>query len=223
MSSDRTVAPHRIAAARRSLASDQDAEPTRRLTSEQRRHQILSAALMVFGARGYEGATTDEVARAAGVSQPYVVRLFGSKEKLFLAVIDHALDSLLTAFRAALADDTGEPDGKRIGDAYIGLLEVRGLHQTLAHSYLLGSHPVIGPAARKGFAAVWRFFREEWGLDADEARAFMAEGMLISTMIGLRLVDDYGSEPQIAELFRSCFPTELPHVLELVPRGTDSW
>ena len=110
---------------------------------------------------------------------------------------------------------------KRIGQAYVGLIEVRGLHQTLAHAYLLGSHPVIGAAARKGFATVWRFFRDEMGLDADEARAFMAEGMLISTMIGLRFVDDYGSDPQITELFRSCFPTELPHVLEMLPRGVD--
>jgi hypothetical protein len=82
---------------------------------------------------------------------------------------------------------------------------------------------VIGPAARKGFAAVWRFFRDDVGLDADEARAFMAEGMLISTMVGLRLVDDYGSDPQITELFRACFPTELPHILELAPRGVEPW
>ncbi|WP_374314936.1 TetR/AcrR family transcriptional regulator [Microbacterium sp.] len=207
-------------------------ESSRRLSSEERRRQILVAALAVFGARGYEGATTDEVARAAGVSQPYVVRLFGSKENLFLAAIEDALARMLRAFRAALADDAGEREpgvteekaaAKRIGQAYVDLLEVRGLHQTLAHAYLLGSHPVIGAAARAGFATVWRFFRDEMGLDADEARSFMAEGMLISTMIGLRIVDDYGSDPQITELFRSCFPTELPHVLDVLPRGTDRW
>lgn len=207
-------------------------EPAKRLSSEERRRQILVAALAVFGARGYEGATTDEVARAAGVSQPYVVRLFGSKENLFLATIDDALTRMLAGFRAALADDgeVREPGiteekaaAKRIGQAYVDLLAVRGLHQTLAHAYLLGSHPVIGAAARKGFATVWRFFREEMGLEPDDARAFMAEGMLISTMIGLRIVDDYGSDPQITELFRSCFPTELPHVLDVLPRGTERW
>ena len=204
----------------------------KRLSSEERRRQILVAALAVFGARGYDGATTDEVARAAGVSQPYVVRLFGSKENLFLATIEEALARMLAGFRAALADTDAEREpgvseekaaGKRIGQAYVDLLEVRGLHQTLANAYLMGSHPVIGPAARRGFAAVWRFFRDELGLDPDEARAFMAEGMLISTMIGLRLVDDYGSDPQITELFRSCFPTELPHILDLAPRGTERW
>jgi hypothetical protein len=100
---------------------------------------------------------------------------------------------------------------------------VRGLHQTLSYAWLMGGHPVIGPAARRGFAEVWRFFRDEAGLDADEARMFLAEGMLINVMIGMRLVDDYGSDPSITELFRACFPTELPHILDIAPRGDEPW
>lgn len=198
--------------------------PSRRLSSDERREQILLAAIAVFGARGYVGTTTDEVARAAGVSQPYVVRLFGTKENLFLAAMDDALERMMASFRAALDTVTSERSAKQqIGDAYIELLNVRGLHQTLAHGYLLGSHPVIGPAARAGFTMVWGFFREEAGLDAQTARSFLAEGMLLSTMIGLRLVDGFGTEPEIDELFHACFPTELPQVLELVPRGDEPW
>ncbi len=196
----------------------------RRLSSDERREQIVAAALAVFGARGYEGTTTDDVARTAGVSQPYVVRLFGSKENLFLAAVQEALGELLRVFRAALEEDGSDrPAAKRIGQAYVDLLSVRGLHQTLSHAWLLGGHPVIGPAARRGFADVWRFFRDEAGLDADEARAFLAEGMLINVMIGMRLVDDYGSDPSITELFRACFPTELPHILEVAPRADQPW
>ncbi|MFT4230721.1 MAG: TetR/AcrR family transcriptional regulator [Microbacterium sp.] len=195
----------------------------RRLTSVERREQILRAALAVFGARGYDGATTDEVAKAAGVSQPYVVRLFGSKESLFLAAIDAALDELLEVFAEALAADGDLPISKRVGQAYVDLLRVRGLHQTLSHAYLLGSHPVIGPAARGGFAKVWRFFREECGFDVEEARSFMAEGMLINTMIGMRLVDDYGDDESVGEMFRSCFPSALDHVLDVIPRADEPW
>lgn len=195
-----------------------------RLTSDERREQIVLAAIAVFGARGYVGTTTDEVARAAGVSQPYVVRLFGSKENLFLAAMEEALDRMMASFRAALVAEGDEQSAeKRIGRAYVDLLNVRGLHQMLAHSYLLGSHPVIGPAARLGFTTVWRFFREDAGFDAESARNFMAEGMLISTMIGLRIVDDYGKDPEIDELFAACFPTELSSVLDLVPRGNEPW
>jgi AcrR family transcriptional regulator len=199
-------------------------ETARRMSSEERREQIVAAALAVFGARGYEGTTTDDVARTAGVSQPYVVRLFRSKENLFLAAMKAALDELLRVFRAELADATSDrPVSKRIGEAYVNLLSTRGLHQTLSHAWLLGGHPVIGPAARKGFAQVWQFFRDEAGLEADEARAFLAEGMLINVMIGMRLVDDYGSDPRITELFRACFPTELPHILDVAPRGNEPW
>jgi len=204
---------------------EESAPAVRRLSSEERRDQIVLAAIAVFGARGYVGTTTDEVARAAGVSQPYVVRLFGSKENLFLAAMDEAVERMMTSFRDALRDETvaAGPVEKRVGEAYVDLLSVRGLHQMLAHGYLLGAHPVIGPAARRGFARVWRFFREEVGFPVDEARTFMAEGMLISTMIGLRLVDDYGDDDDITELFRTCFPTELSHVLDLVPRGDEPW
>ncbi|MFG6502932.1 TetR/AcrR family transcriptional regulator [Microbacterium sp. P05] len=196
----------------------------KRMSSDERREQILDGALAVFGSKGYVGSTTDDVAKAAAVSQPYVVRLFGSKENLFLAAMERALDELMRAFRAALADtDDERPVSRRLGDSYVGLLRVRGLHQTLSHCFLLGGHPVIGPAARRGFADVWRFLREEAGFDADTARVFLAEGMLITTMIGLRLVDDYAEDPSVTELFLSCFPTDLTEVLERAPRGDAPW
>ncbi|WP_197060935.1 TetR/AcrR family transcriptional regulator [Microbacterium mangrovi] len=205
------------------MSSQVSVDSAKRLTSEERREQILQAALAVFGARGYVGTTTDQVAKAAGVSQPYVVRLFGSKEDLFLAALSEATDELLRSFRAAIATDDGTSIDKRIGTAYVDLLRVRGLHQTMSHAYLLGSHPVIGPIARRGFARVWRFFRDEAGFDADKARSFLAEGMLINTMIGLRLVDDYGDDESVTEMFRSCFPSTLPEVLDVVPRSVDPW
>ena len=59
-----------------------------RMTADERREQIVAAARAEFAAHGYQAATTDAIARRAGVSQPYVVRLFGTKQALFLAVAD---------------------------------------------------------------------------------------------------------------------------------------
>lgn len=211
--------------ARSTAGTATGSESGRRLSSDERRRQILEAAMAVFGAKGYEGATTDQVAQAAGVSQPYVVRLFGSKENLFLATLDDATERLLRSFQAAVArgHEAGEPAARFVGEAYIDLISVRGLHQTLAHSYLLGGHPVIGPAARRRFTEVWRFVRDEMGVDADEARVFMSTGLLISTIIGLRIADEFDSDPQVAELLRSCFPGKLDHVLKVLPRGGERW
>src|SRR4051794_26469431 len=92
-------------------APEKTAETATRMRSGDRRELILEAATSVFGERGYFGATTDAVARAAGVSQPYVVRMFGTKEVLFLEVLRRALDRLLTTFRAALAEGIAAGEG----------------------------------------------------------------------------------------------------------------
>lgn len=192
------------------------------MSSDERREQILAAALSVFGAKGYVGTTTDDVARAAGISQPYVVRLFGTKENLFVAALDDALEKLLGAFAAAVDGAPADERASRVGHAYIDLLQVRGLHQTLSHAFLLGAHPVIGPRARDGFARVWEFLRDA-GFDVAEAQAFLAQGMMINSMIGLRLADDYDTDPRVHELFDACFPTDKVRVLAMAPRADEPW
>jgi AcrR family transcriptional regulator len=180
-----------------------------------RRELILAAAMAVFGDYGYVGTTTDQIARAAGVSQPYVVRMFGTKEKLFVEVLERALAKLFEVFRAALADDNGEPVAHRMGLAYIGLLSERGLLLSLSHSFLLGADPVIGGFARRGFLEVYAFLRDEAGFSPEESQQFLASGMLTNTMIGLRMTDQYDIDPQAREMLLACFPEKLDVVLGL--------
>lgn len=198
------------------------ADTSRRMSSEERREQILEAAVAIFGAKGYVGTTTDDVARAASVSQPYVVRLFGTKENLFLETLDSALDQLLDAFRAVPPVDDPAERADLMGQAYLHLLQVRGLHQILSHAFLLGAHPVIGPAARTGFAAVWRFLRDA-GFTAEEAHRFLAKGMLINTLLGLRMTEQYGRDEGMTEFFDQCFPISIDLVLDEAPRVDEAW
>ena len=51
-----------------------------RQTAEERRDAVLDAATEEFAAKGYHGTSTEDIARAAGISQPYLFRLFGSKK-----------------------------------------------------------------------------------------------------------------------------------------------
>ncbi|MEO6116514.1 MAG: TetR/AcrR family transcriptional regulator [Pseudolysinimonas sp.] len=197
-------------------------EPATRMRSEDRRELILQAATAVFGERGYFGATTDAIARAAGVSQPYVVRMFGTKEVLFLEVLDRALGKLLGTFRAALTDTTPLPadvveyPGIRFGRAYADLLTDRGLLLSLMHAFVLGSDPVIGNAAREGFISVYKFLRFEAGLSAEEADLFLAHGMMLNTMIGLRMADAYaGGDPCAIDLLETAMPNKLDLLLDL--------
>lgn len=203
------------------------AEPgARRMSSAERREQIVTAATAVFGARGYGGTTTDDIARAAGVSQPYVVRLFGTKEALFLAALDDAVEHLVATFRGALAALADRPEEERhhgLGEAYVELLRVRGLHLLLSQAFLLGAHPVIGAAARHGFARIWRLLRDEAGLGGPQAHEFLAHGMLINTMLGLRVTEDYGRDDDMTELLDTCFPTKIHSVLAVAPRVAEPW
>src|ERR1700712_1064575 len=125
----------------------------RRMTALQRRESIIRAAGDVFGRAGYVGATTDQIARAAGITQPYVVRMFGTKEALFLEVMERSVDSLLSAFRRVLADHRQDGGGDAqlpadLGDAYVELTQDHGIHLPLMHAFMQGTDPVVGAQAR---------------------------------------------------------------------------
>lgn len=170
----------------------------------------------VFGDYGYFGTTTDQVARAAGVSQPYVVRIFGTKENLFLEVLTSALDQLMTMFRRVLAEG-GPAEGLqgRFGRAYVEMLRNHGLLLSLMHSFAMGADPVIGKVARRGFLDVYTLLREEAGFTAEQARDFLAGGMLVNTMVGIRMSDEYGENPLATEMLECALPEKLPLLLEL--------
>lgn len=196
-------------------------ETATRMRSGDRRELILDAATAVFGERGYFGATTDVIAKAAGVSQPYVVRMFGTKEALFLEVLQRALDKLMATFARALTDTSPLPDGLidtkalRIGRAYADLLVDRGLLLSLMHAFVLGADPAIGPLARDGFIRVYKFLREEAEMSPQEADIFLAHGMMMNTMVGLRMADLYAEgDPCAIDLLETALPGKLDVLLD---------
>ena len=200
-------------------------EAATRMRSEDRRELILEAATAVFGERGYVGTTTDAVARAAGVSQPYVVRMFGTKETLFLDVLHRALGKLLATFRTALADgvaagESPQEVGHRIGQSYGDLMSDRGLLLSLMHAFILGSDPVIGRAAREGFLEVYKFLRFEAGFSSVQADDFLAHGMMMNTMIGLRMADEYANgDPCAVDMLETALPNKLDLLLRINAEG----
>ncbi len=155
--------------------------PPQRMSGEQRREQILAAARKVFAENGY-AASTDEVARAAGVSQPYVVRLFGSKRELFLAAYRQASDAVLAALGTAPA---GPDAGDQMGEAYVRLLEDRDLLRLLMHGFIAGVDDEVGRAARHCLGEAYRLFVERTGGTPEDGRRFVAFGMLINVLLAV--------------------------------------
>ncbi len=161
------------------------------MSGAERREQILDAARTVFADRGF-GATTDEVARAVGVSQPYVVRLFGSKRGLVLEAYRDASTAVLDAFAAV---PPGPQAGQQMGDAYGRFLADRDRLMLLMHGFIAGADPEIGALARHTLGEVYRLFRERTGGSEDDARAFVAQGMLLNVLVAVDAPAHLGEDP----------------------------
>lgn len=190
-----------------------------RIPAAQRREQILDAAAEVFGERGYAAATTDQVAQAAGISQPYVVRMFGSKEKLFAEVLGRAKERLEQLLRTALARPevkamTKKERAKFLGRAYVDLVDDGGIVLPLMQGFLLGHDPVLGPMAREGFLRIYRILRDEARFSPEDARDFLQGGMLLNTLLTLRMTELYTEDETAHELLACVFSDKLDIVLK---------
>jgi AcrR family transcriptional regulator len=204
------------------MTTDPAKAPQERVSAAVRREQILAAASGVFGERGYVGATTDQVAQAAGISQPYVVRMFGSKEKLFVEVLDRALGTLLDAFRVVIAESKRADDEQdalmtKLGAAYADLIIDRGILMSLMQGFVAGHEPAIGAKSRAGFMELYTLLRNEAGFEPDLIVDFLAHGMLFNTLIAMRMIDQHDSDdPCIPELLAHTFRTKLDIVMNTV-------
>jgi AcrR family transcriptional regulator len=174
------------------------------MTATQREQQLLQAAVSAFARGGYTGTTTDQVARLAGVSQPYVLRLFGSKQALFLATYQHAGSRIQDTFRAAAAPlppDAETPDRlAALGCAYLQLARDQDLLLVLLHGFVAAADPALGPAMRRCMIDIYCLVRTLTGANAEQVRDFIARGMLINALVALRMPEHLDEDPDATEL-----------------------
>src|SRR5579875_553768 len=93
-----------------------------RMRAPERREQVLEAALPVFARYGYAGTSTEEVAAAAGISQPYLFRLFATKRELFVELVRRGFEKVGDAFVKAAEGLEGEEAMHAMGEVYMGML-----------------------------------------------------------------------------------------------------
>jgi AcrR family transcriptional regulator len=158
-----------------------------RMSADERRESVLEAALIEFAARGLDGTSTEDVAHRAGISQPYLFRLFPTKKSLFLALVERCFLRVAEAFTAAAADRVGEEAIAAMGDAYEQLLEDRTLLLLQMHAYAACDDPDIRTAARAGFRALWLLVERLTGLPFDRVTQFFAMGMLMNVAAAMDL------------------------------------
>ena len=180
---------------------------TTRQTAEERREAVLASALEAFARGGLHGTSTEEIAGAAGISQPYLFRLFGTKKKLFLATIDRCMADTLELFRQAAGELRGQEALDAMRDAYVAMLmsdRTRLLAQM--EGYAACDDLDVRDAMRGGYGKLHLFVETVSGLDEAAVARWFAYGMLLNVAAAMDL---WGSrEPWARRLLEGCIGPE---------------
>lgn len=157
------------------------------MTADERREMVLEAALPEFAVSGLAGTSSEDVARRAGISQPYLFRLFPTKKALFVALVERCFRRVGDAFTAAAGDADGEQALQAMGEAYHKLLDDRTLLLLQMQAYAACDDPEIRAATRTGYKKLWMLVERLTGLPFERVVEFFAMGMLMNVAAAMDL------------------------------------
>jgi len=142
-----------------------------RLSAQDRRQAVLDTACRIFFKKSYRGATTAEIARETGITEPILYRHFGSKRDLYLACLDEAWRQFREFADEALETNPVGCLGA-IADAYVAKRAKLRLVDLWIQALTEASEdPVIAKALRRQIREVHDFF-------ADVIRRGQADGTI---------------------------------------------
>jgi AcrR family transcriptional regulator len=163
-----------------------------RHTADERRTEIVAAAVTAFAVGGLHGTSVESIARAVGVTQPYVFRLFGTKHELFIEAVRAGFERTRRTLEAAGQRAGGPAAGIEaplvaMGDAYWRLLEDRTLLLMQLQAYVACDDREVREAVRLGFEAIVETVRRESGAPDEVLRPWLAQGMLWNVAVAMDL------------------------------------
>ena len=159
-----------------------------RSTAGARREEIIEAAGREFAIAGLHGTSTEAIARRAGVSQPYVVRLFGTKKALFCAAVERGFDRTRDEF-AACADRAraqGVHPFELMGVRYVELLADREQVLLQMQAYVACSDPEVRAVVQRRYGELYEWL-ESIEPDHGVIHAFVSTGMFLNVAAAIDL------------------------------------
>ena len=179
---------------------------TTRLSAAARREEVLEAAVAEFARAGFHGASTDAIARRAGISQPYLFRLFGSKKDLYLATVRRCFRRTLEAMQAASEGLRGEEALEAMGQAYGLLLStdptmLQGQLQTYAAAL---DDDDVRQAVRDGYGDLYAYAERVSAVSDQRLARFFANGMLLNVIAAMGFHEEAEPEPWAYRLMTGC-------------------
>ena len=158
------------------------------MSAAERREMVLQAAVAEFAAHGMAGTSTEDVARQAGISQPYLFRLFPTKKALFLALVQRCFRRVRGHLhRGGRRLYRARRRWMAMGDAYERLLEDRTLLLLQMQAYAACDDPEIRAATRAGYKQLWELAERLTGLPFQRVVDFFAVGMLMNVAAAMDL------------------------------------
>ncbi len=163
-----------------------------RLTASERRDELLAAAMTEFAATGYHATPTEAIAKRAGISQPYIFRLYGTKKDLFLACVERGFGRVRETFAAAVEGDPGADPLEAMGDAYVQMLADRELPLFQLQAYAACADEEIRDAVRACYAETIACVTRLSGAPPEDTHRFFGAGMLLNVIAAMDV-------PELAE------------------------
>lgn len=161
-----------------------------RHTAEERREEILIAAVARFGQTGLHGTSTELIATDVGVSQPYIFRLYGTKKELFMAAVRWGFDQTVVAFREAGEAASDRHDAfRRIGDAYLELIGDRRYLGIQLQAYASTDDPDIRDVVKEGFGRLVEEIIRHTDPSPEQLAAFLGQGMLLNVASSMGVLE----------------------------------
>jgi AcrR family transcriptional regulator len=157
-------------------------------TSDERREQVVQAAVKEFAANGFHATSTSAIARRAGISQPYIYALFPNKRELFLAADRHVVDRIRRAFLdASRGKHSTEERLEAMGHAYLELLADRDEIRFQMQAHAAAGNPDLAEPIRQEFTGLWEDIKRMSGASDEQMYEFMGKGMLLNVVASLEL------------------------------------
>jgi AcrR family transcriptional regulator len=175
----------------------------RRHTADERRDEVIEAAFDAFAETGLDGTSTEDIARRAGISQPYLFRLFGTKKELFLAAVDRCMSQTHDWVERAINDC--DSDGHlldRMGRAYYEVIADRRRLKMQMQAYAACDDPDVARAVREGFGRLVSRIQAASGASDAELSRFIGRGMLLNVMASMGVLES--DDPWAVALREGC-------------------
>ena len=166
-----------------------------RKSAEERRAEVVDIAIRQFALTGYNGTSTEAIAREAGISQPYLFRLFKTKRELFLACFDVVHERIYATFTEGAAGVPKDEALEHMGKAYVALLEDTNVRLFQMQAYAACSDPTIQARVRDCYGALVKLVAQLSGAPPEAIWQFFSHGMLLNVIASLDLAAIADQEP----------------------------